>query len=95
MDDKHREFDGREVELPTIKSKFTLLVEQAQDPESKNISDPLKNVYPRRESTQVVINSNKLSKKEEKELITLLDKYKKWIGWSISDIKGLNPFGFV
>lgn len=76
MDDRHMEVDGREVELPTTKSNFTLPVEQAQEPELKNLPGPLKNAHLRK-NTQPVIDSNKLSNKEWKELITLFNKYTK------------------
>lgn len=94
-DDKHMGIDGREVELPTTKSKSTIPVEQAQDSGAKTQPDPLKIINVKKESTQPVINSNKLSKKEEKELITLLNKYQRRIKWTTSDIKGLSPFWFV
>ena len=49
-------------------------------------------MYAEKEDTQPVINSTNLSKKEG--LITLLDKYKKGVGWTIFVIKGLSPAWF-
>ncbi|XP_023763984.2 uncharacterized protein LOC111912477 [Lactuca sativa] len=94
-DDKHMWIDGREVKPPTTKAKFLPPVEQAQDSRAKTPPDPIKLIHVEKESTQPVINSNKLSKKEESELITLLNKYQKRTTWTISDIKGLSPFWFV
>ncbi|KAK8712690.1 hypothetical protein V6N13_147920 [Hibiscus sabdariffa] len=41
--------------------------------------------------TLPVIVSSKLSAKEEKELVHVLYNYKEAIGWTVADIKGLNP----
>ncbi|XP_023742499.2 uncharacterized protein LOC111890630 [Lactuca sativa] len=80
---------------PSTKVKILLPVEQALDPGAKSPPDPLKLIRVEKESTQPVINSNKLSKKEESELITMLNKYQKRIEWTISDIKRLSPFWFM
>ena len=77
---------------PSTKVKILPPVEQALDPGAKTPPDPLKLIRVEKESTQPVINSNKLSKKEESELITMLNKYQKRIEWTISDIKELSPF---
>ncbi|XP_023728204.1 uncharacterized protein LOC111875909 [Lactuca sativa] len=80
---------------PSTKVKILPPVEQALDPGAKTPPDPIKLIHVKKESTQPVINSNKLSKKEESELITMLNKYQKRIEWTISDIKRLSPFWFV
>ncbi|XP_023751779.1 uncharacterized protein LOC111900140 [Lactuca sativa] len=95
VDDKrHMRTDDVKPKPPTTKAKFLPPVEQAQDPGAKTPPNPLKNMHVEKESTQPVINSNKLSKKK-KELITLLNKYQKKTKWTIFDIKGLSPFRFV
>ncbi|CAI9289287.1 unnamed protein product [Lactuca saligna] len=64
-DDKHMWIDGREVESPTTKAKFLPPVEQAQDSGAKTPPGSIKQIHVEKESTQPVINSIKLSKKEE------------------------------
>ncbi|XP_023730879.2 uncharacterized protein LOC111878591 [Lactuca sativa] len=80
---------------PSTKVKILPLVEQALDPGAKTPPNPLKLIHVEKESTQTLINSNKLSKKAKNELITLLNKYQKGTKWIISDIKGLSPFCFM
>ncbi|XP_052624790.1 uncharacterized protein LOC128132308 [Lactuca sativa] len=94
-DKKHIRTDDMKPKPPNTKAKFLPPVEQAQDPGAKPPPDPLKLIHVEKESTQPVINSNKLSKKEESELITPPNKYQKRIEWTISDIKELSPFWFM
>ena len=86
------EVDEREDELPTTNEKFISLFNQSQESKMINLSDPSKDTYPEKEDTKSVINSTTLSKKEE--LVTLLDKYNKGVGWMIVVIKGLSPLWF-
>jgi len=51
----------------------------------------LKYAFLGEKETLHVIISSKLSPDEEKELVKLLKTYKKAIGWTIADIKGLSP----
>ncbi|XP_052623731.1 uncharacterized protein LOC128129075 [Lactuca sativa] len=94
-DKKHMRIDDMKPKPLTTKAKLLPPVEQAQDSGAKTLPDPLKIIHVEKESTQLVINSNKLSKKEENELITLLNKYQRRIEWKISNIKDLSPFWFV
>ena len=82
----------REVEPPTTIEKLTPLVDQPQELEAINLSDSLKDTYPKKEDAQPVTYSKAKSKKEE--LITLMNKYKKEYGWMIAIIKGLSPVWF-
>lgn len=47
------------------------------------------------EKTLPVIVSNKLKHHEEESLIQVLKKYKKTIGWTIVDIKGISPSTYM
>ena len=95
IDDKKHVRSDDMLPKPSTKVKILPPVEQALDPGAKTPSNPLKLIHVKEESTQPAINSNKLSKKEESELITMLNKYQKRIEWTIYDIKGLSPFWFV
>ncbi|XP_023772671.1 uncharacterized protein LOC111921348 [Lactuca sativa] len=84
------------VEPPHMKltsSNPKLLPSIVQPPtlELKALPDHLKYAYLGEEKTLLVIISNKLSIAEEDKLVTLLKRYKKAIGWTIADIKGLIP----
>lgn len=39
-----------------------------------------------------MINSNKLSKKEEEKLIRVLREHREAVGWISNNIKGISPF---
>ncbi|KAK9005312.1 hypothetical protein V6N11_042752 [Hibiscus sabdariffa] len=59
--------------------------------ELKELPKHLKYAFLGDNDTLPVIVSNKLSEKEENDLIEVLRKYKEAIGWTIADIKGLSP----
>ena len=86
------EVDKKEAEPPTTNEKLLSLVDQPKELKTINLLDPSNDMYPEKVDTQPVIKSTTLSKKED--LTTLLDKYKKGIGWTISVIKGLSPTWF-
>jgi len=65
---------------------------QVLNTDSTNFNAPSKDMYLEKEDTQSAIKSATLSKKEY--LTTLLDKYKKGVGWTIVVIKGLSPTWF-
>ncbi|XP_023738019.1 uncharacterized protein LOC111886010 [Lactuca sativa] len=88
---KKMRHDNSNVKLPISNTKLLLSVVQAPKLELKNLPDHLKYAYLGEEKTLSVIISNKLSITEEDDLVTLLKKYKKAIGWTIADIKGLSP----
>ncbi|KAI3707463.1 hypothetical protein L6452_26005 [Arctium lappa] len=57
----------------------------------KPLPDHLKYVYLIEEEKLPVIISSKLTQEQELSLIELLRKYKKTLGWTIADIKGISP----
>ncbi|XP_023732206.1 uncharacterized protein LOC111880021 [Lactuca sativa] len=59
--------------------------------ELKTLPNHLKYAYLGEEKTLPIIISNKLSIEEEDKLVTLPKEYRKAIGWTIADIKGLSP----
>ena len=88
---KKMRYDNSNVKLPISNTKLLPSVVQAPKLELKTLPDHLKYAYLGEEKAFPVIISNKLSIIEEDELVTLLKKYKKAIGWTIADIKGLSP----
>nr|KAJ0221910.1 hypothetical protein LSAT_V11C200050920 [Lactuca sativa] len=72
-------------------SKLFPFVVQAPILELKTLPEHLKYSYLGEKETLPVIISNKLSEKEELELIGTLKEYKSAIGWAIADSKGLSP----
>ncbi|KAL7607471.1 hypothetical protein Lser_V15G15353 [Lactuca serriola] len=92
MEEKKKiRYDNSNVKLPISDTKLLPSVVRAPKLELKTLPDHLKYAYLGEEKTLPVIISNKLSIVEEDELVTLLKKYKKAIGWTIADIKGLSP----
>ncbi|KAK8990900.1 hypothetical protein V6N11_028856 [Hibiscus sabdariffa] len=59
--------------------------------ELKQLPDHLKYTFLGDNSTFPVIISNKLSKEEEEDLVTVLHTFKGAIGWTIAVIKGVSP----
>ncbi|XP_052621458.1 uncharacterized protein LOC128127127 [Lactuca sativa] len=88
---KKMRYDNSNVKLPISNTKLLPSVVQAPKLELKTLPDHSKYAYLGEEKNLPVIISNKLSIAEEDELVTLLKKYKKAIGWTIADIKGLSP----
>ncbi|XP_042756631.1 uncharacterized protein LOC111896324 [Lactuca sativa] len=88
---KKMRYNNSNVKLPISRTKLLPFVLQAPKLELKTLLDHLKYAYLGEEKTLPVIISKKLSIAEEDELVTLLKKYKKAIGWTIVDIKGLSP----
>ncbi|KAL4280231.1 hypothetical protein GQ457_03G025460 [Hibiscus cannabinus] len=66
-------------------------IEQPPDLELKPLPEQLKYVYLGNDDTLPVIISSKLQHEHEKQLINMLAKHKKAIGWTIADIKGIIP----
>ena len=86
------EVDKKEAEPPTTNEKLLSLVDQPQELEVINLSDSLKDTYPKKEDAQPVTYSKAKSKREE--LVALRNKYEREYGWMISIIKGLSPVWF-
>ncbi|KAL7587997.1 hypothetical protein Lser_V15G36806 [Lactuca serriola] len=76
---------------PLSAEYFEITNLQAPIFELKTLPAHLKYAYLGEKETLPVIISNKLSEKEEFELIRILKEYKSAIGWNIADIKGLSP----
>ncbi|KAL4302470.1 hypothetical protein GQ457_10G014000 [Hibiscus cannabinus] len=75
-------------------SDFTSLkssLEHAPSLELKPLPPHLKYVYLGSNETLPVIISSKLLPDQECSLINLLSQYKKAIGWTMADLKGINP----
>ncbi|KAK9045692.1 hypothetical protein V6N11_051601 [Hibiscus sabdariffa] len=73
------------------KTKLLPSVLQAPQIELKELSKHLKYAFLRDNDTLLVIVSNKLSEKEESQLISVLRKHKEAIGWTVAYTKGLSP----
>ncbi|KAK8535534.1 hypothetical protein V6N12_057050 [Hibiscus sabdariffa] len=99
FDNEFREFEPNSLvnsilckELFTSpKTKLLHSVLQAPQIELKDLPKHLKYAFLGDNSTLPVIVSNKLSEKEENELISVLCKHKEAIGWTVADITGLSP----
>ena len=68
-------------------------IKEANPPELelKDLPEHLKYVFLGEGETYPVIISSTLTKPQEKELIKVLKQFKKSIGWSIGDIRGISP----
>ncbi|KAK9000791.1 hypothetical protein V6N11_081277 [Hibiscus sabdariffa] len=73
------------------KTKLLPSILQAPQIELKELPKHLKYAFLGDDCTLPVIVSNKLSEKEESELISVLRNHKEAIGWTVADIKGLSP----
>ncbi|KAL4272977.1 hypothetical protein GQ457_13G016720 [Hibiscus cannabinus] len=65
-------------------------IEQPPVLELKPFPEQLKYVYLGNDDTLPVIISSKLQHEQEKQLINMLARHKKAIGWTIADIKGIS-----
>ncbi|KAK9047176.1 hypothetical protein V6N11_053027 [Hibiscus sabdariffa] len=98
LDGEFREFESNYLVNPIyseelcISNRTKLLPSIVQAPkiELKELPKHLKYAFLGDGETLPVIISNKLSAKEE-ELIHVLRNYKEATGWTVADIKGLNP----
>ena len=79
--------------LPLTLPSEKLLPSVVQAPviELKQLPEHLKYVFLGEKETLPVIISNKLTKDQEDRLVTILKEHKTAIGWTIADIKGINP----
>ncbi|XP_024042859.1 uncharacterized protein LOC112099672 [Citrus clementina] len=78
------------IELPSSHAKLLPSILQAPKIELKSLPSHLKYMFLEDGETLPVIISSKLSTLEEKKLIGVLKDYKKAIGWTIADIKGIS-----
>ncbi|KAH9726990.1 hypothetical protein KPL70_008483 [Citrus sinensis] len=77
-------------ELPSSNAKLLPSILQAPKIELKPLPSHLKYMFLGDDETLPVIISSKLSTLEEEKLIRVLRDYKKAIGWTIADIKGIS-----
>ncbi|XP_010244533.1 PREDICTED: uncharacterized protein LOC104588349 [Nelumbo nucifera] len=82
-----------EKEEPMLKADLRPLpfVLQAPIPELKPLPNHLKHVFLGDRETLQVIMSSSLSAPQEEKLVQVLTEHKTTIGWTIMDIKGINP----
>ena len=59
--------------------------------ELKTLPSTLKYAFLDEEKAKPVIISSKLDMKEEEQLVEVLRKNKEAIGWTLTDLKGLDP----
>ena len=78
-------------ELPSSNAKLLPSILQAPKIELKPLPSHLKYMFLGDDETLPMIISSKLSTLEEEKLIRVLKDYKKAIGWTIADIKGISP----
>ncbi|XP_026449438.1 uncharacterized protein LOC113349647 [Papaver somniferum] len=79
------------ISLPCTNEKLFPSILQEPFLELKPLPGHLKYVYLGDKEELPVIVSNNLTKVQENNLIRVLKEYKSAIGWTISDIKGINP----
>ncbi|XP_058189163.1 uncharacterized protein LOC131306758 [Rhododendron vialii] len=77
-------------ELPPIEKRAVPSCVEHPTLELKPLPDTLKYVYLGDSQTYPVVISSSLSELQEFELLALLRKHSKAIGWSIANIKGIN-----
>ena len=59
--------------------------------ELKPLPEGLKYAYLGEEQTYLVVISSTLSSDQEGKLLSVLKNHKNAIGWTLNDIKGINP----
>lgn len=84
---KFEEFE----ELPPIEKKVLPSSVEPLKLELKVLPDTLKYVFLGDNETYPVVISSSLGNLQEEELIELLRKHMKAIGWTVADIKGIDP----
>ena len=67
------------------------LSESSPSLELKDLLTHLKYIYLDEQETFLIIIASHLTDEQEKNLKTILRKYREVIGWTITDIKGLSP----
>ena len=76
---------------PKIPSLTPPSIESSLSLELKTLPKHLKYTYLCEQETLSVIVASDLTDGQEEDLMTILRKYKKAIGWTMTDIKGLSP----
>ena len=77
--------------LPISNERILPSVEQAPKLELKELSKHLKYAFLRDHNTLSVIVASDLTAVQEEKLLRVLREFKPAIGWTLADIKGINP----
>ena len=77
--------------LPTSNERILPSVEQAPELELKELPRHLKYAYLGNNSTLPVIIASDLTIEQEERLLRVLREFKPAIGWTLADIKDINP----
>ncbi|XP_075475656.1 uncharacterized protein LOC142508733 [Primulina tabacum] len=80
-----------EIKILIPHKKLLSSVLQAPKLELKDLPDHLKYIYLGDNDTLPVIISKRLTEDQEDRLTTILKEHKTAIGWTLADIKGINP----
>ncbi|KAK9005275.1 hypothetical protein V6N11_042718 [Hibiscus sabdariffa] len=91
-------FEVEDVDLDKILAVASKIEEaECEDDEPQKVNwivirpEQLEYVYLGNDDTLLVIISFKLQNEQEKQLINMMARHKKVIGWTIADIKGISP----
>nr|XP_034903990.1 uncharacterized protein LOC118041005 [Populus alba] len=74
---------------PQVKVEASLV--QPYKPERKPLPSDLKYAFLGEDESYPIVISSKLSIEQEQELLRVVRKHKKAIGWTITDLKGISP----
>jgi hypothetical protein len=74
---------------PQVKVEASLV--QPYKPESLPLLSDLKYAFLGEDESYPIVISSKLSLEQEQELLRVVRKHKKAIGWTITDLKGISP----
>ncbi|XP_027155977.1 uncharacterized protein LOC113756537 [Coffea eugenioides] len=85
-------FENSFLPLPTSNERILPSVQQAPNMELKELPEHLKYAYLGDNKTLPVIIANDLNALQEERLLMVLREFKPAIGWTLADIKGINPF---
>ncbi|XP_027157814.1 uncharacterized protein LOC113759438 [Coffea eugenioides] len=84
-------FENSFLPLPTSNERILPSVQQAPNVELKELPQHLKYAYLGDNKTLPVIIANDLTALQEERLLRVLREFKPAIGWTLADIKGINP----
>jgi len=89
---RHQPYLSKPEPLPPLRSTpLPTSLEQAPILELKTLPENLKYVFLGRHNTLPVIISSLLTRDQESILVETLRKYPRAIGWSLADLKGIDP----
>ncbi|XP_016708064.1 uncharacterized protein [Gossypium hirsutum] len=85
------DFESVNELLSPMNTKLLPSIMQAPDLELKSLLEHIKYAFLEKDNTLPIIVSNRLSKLEKESLIHVLKNHKEAIGWTIADLKEINP----